>query len=194
MQKIFTALLLGSLSFTHASGLKPLIGFAFESGGDELVTIEHDLSSDVHIEAGDGFSIEAGMALEIAPNFENQLLIGYKFKEDDAYNGDISWSVVPLTALGFLKVQNWKFGGGLTYHISPELDGRFDNDIINYQFENALGLVGQIQYEIANTFSIGIRATFIEYERKKDHSQTASGNSLGLVGSFKFGGERSRFR
>ena len=49
MQKIFTALLLGSLSFTHALGLKPLIGFAVDSGGDELVTIEHDLSSDVHI-------------------------------------------------------------------------------------------------------------------------------------------------
>ena len=194
MKKIFTALLLGSLSLAQASGIKPIIQLSIDSGGDELVTIEHDYSSDVHIDAGDGFSMEAGMALEIAPNFENQLLIGYKFKDDDAYNGEISWDSIPLTALGFFKVQNWKFGGGLTYHISPELDGRFDNDEIHYEFENALGVVAQVQYEAFNVFAIGIRATFIEYERKSDHTQTASGNSLGIVGTFKFGGERSRFR
>ena len=194
MKKIFTGLLIGSLSLTQASGIKPLIQFAFDSGGDELVTIEHDYSNDVHIDAGDGFNFEAGMALEIAPHIENQLLIGYKFKDDDAYNGEVSWDTIPLTALSFFKVENWKFGGGLTYHISPELDGRFDSDEINYEFENALGVVAQIQYEMANTFSIGVRATFIEYERKNNHSQTASGNSLGIVGTFKFGGERSRFR
>jgi len=194
MKKIFTTLLLGSISLTQASGIKPIIQLAIDAGGDELVTIEHDYSSDVHIDAGDGFSLEAGMAIEIAPNFENQLLVGYKFKEDNAYNGDISWDAIPLSALGLFKVQNWKFGGGLTYHISPELDGRFDNDEINYEFENALGVVAQIQYEVANSFALGIRATFIEYERKNDHTQTASGNSLGVVGTFKFGGERSRFR
>lgn len=194
MKKIFTGLLLGSLSLTQAAGIKPIIQLAIDAGGDELVTIEHDYSNDVTIDAGDGFSIEVGMAIEPVPNFETQLLIGYKFKDDDAYNGDISWDSTPLTALGFVKIENWKFGGGLTYHISPELDGRFDNDEIYYQFENALGVVGQIQYEVANTFSIGVRATFIEYERKYDHTQTASGNSLGLVGTFKFGGERSRFR
>ena len=194
MKKIFTALLLGSLSLTQASGIKPIIQISVDAGGDELVTIEHDYSNDVHIDAGDGFGIEAGMALEVAPNVENQLLIGYKFKEDSAYNGDITWDSIPLTALGFFKVQGWKFGGGLTYHISPELDGRFDSDEINYEFENALGVVAQIQYEVANSFALGIRATFIEYERKSDHTQTASGNSLGIVGTIKFGGERSRFR
>jgi len=194
MKKFFTALLLGSISLTHASGIKPIIQIAIDAGGDELVTIEHDYSSDVQIDAGDGFGLEAGMAIEVAPNFENQLLIGYKFKDDNAYNGDISWDTIPLSALGFFKVQNWKFGGGLTYHISPELDGRFDNDEILYEFENALGVVAQVQYEAFNSFAIGIRATFIEYERKNDHTQTASGNSLGIVGTFKFGGERSRFR
>ncbi|RUM74469.1 MAG: hypothetical protein DSZ11_04005 [Sulfurovum sp.] len=194
MKKIFTALLLGSISLTQASGIKPIIQLAIDAGGDELVTIEHDYSSDVQIDAGDGFSLEAGMAIEVAPNFENQLLIGYKFKDDNAYNGDISWDSTPLSALGFFKVQNWKFGGGLTYHISPELDGQFDNDEILYEFENALGVVAQVQYEVANSFAIGIRATFIEYERKNDHTQTANGNSLGVVGTFKFGGERSRFR
>lgn len=194
MKFFFTALLLGSLSLTQAAEIKPLIQLGFSSGGDELVTVEHDFSNDVTIEAGDGFTIETGMAIEVTPNFENQFLIGYRFKDDNAYNGDISWDTIPLTALGFFKVQNWKFGGGLTYHISPELDGRFDKDEINYQFENALGVVAQIQYEVMNAFAIGIRLTFIEYERKHDHTQTASGNSLGVVGTFKFGGERSRFR
>jgi hypothetical protein len=53
MKKIFTALLLGSLSLTQAAGIKPIIQLSIDSGGDELITIEHDYSSDVAIDAGD---------------------------------------------------------------------------------------------------------------------------------------------
>jgi len=183
------------ITLATATNPRPLIQFGFESGGDELVTIDHDYKGDYTIDAGDGFRFELGMAIDDPLGMlELQLLAGYKFDSDSADNGDITWSMIPLSALGFIKIPHWKFGGGLTYHVSPELDGNFGNDDIQYDFENALGGVMQIQYEPIDAFALGLRATFIEYKLKNDNTQTASGNSIGFIGTFKFGGKRSRFR
>jgi hypothetical protein len=102
--------------------------------------------------------------------------------------------MVPLSALGFIKIPYWKFGGGLTYHVNPELSGSFGDYSVHDEFESALGGIVQIQYEPIDSVALGLRATFIDYKLKKNHSQTANGNSIGLVGTFKFGGSRSRYR
>jgi len=182
------------LTLSQASPIKPLIQFGFSGGGDELVTIEHDYESDYTIDAGDGFYIEAGMSINDNPYLETQFLIGYKFDSDSADNGSIDWSMVPISALGFFKIPKWKFGGGLTYHLNPELKGDFGGDSINDEFDNALGGIAQIQYEPMPSFAIGVRATFIEYTLKRDNTQTADGSSIGVVATIKFGAERSRFR
>jgi len=182
------------LTFSHSTP-RPLLQFGFESGGDELITIDHDYQADYKIDAGDGFRFELGMAIEDRLNeMEIQFLAGYKFDSDSADNGSISWSMIPLTALGFVKIPQWKFGGGLTYHINPELDGSFGSEDVRYEFKNALGGVLQIQYEPIDAFALGLRATFIDYKLESDNSQSANGNSIGFIGTFKFGGKRSRFR
>lgn len=192
--KIFLSL---TIFFTmiHADLIRPIVQFGFNSGGDELVTVEHDYSSDYTIDAGDGINIELGMSIDNpVANFETQLLIGYKFDTDGADNGDITWSMIPISALAFITTQGWKFGGGLTYHISPELEGDFVGGTrIRDEFDDAIGAIIQIQYEPVDSFAIGIRGTFIKYELKRDTSQTASGNSLGLIATFRFG-NRSRYR
>ncbi|MCH9741325.1 MAG: hypothetical protein K0U38_10895 [Epsilonproteobacteria bacterium] len=191
------ALLTLPILFTFASAdtIRPLLQIAYDGGGDDLVTIQHDYESDYTISAGDGLSFEAGMAIDNpASDLELQFLVGYKFDSDSASNGDITWDVIPMTALALINVQRWKFGGGLTYHVNPQLDGRFDSDTIDYQFDDAIGAVAQIQYAPMHSFAIGLRATFIEYELKNDATSTANANSLGIVGTFKFGGERSRYR
>ncbi|MBD3792875.1 MAG: hypothetical protein IE889_01775 [Campylobacterales bacterium] len=183
------------VSFSTADNIRPLLQFAWEGGGDELVTIQHDHESDYTIKAGDGIAFEAGMAIDNPmSNLELQFLAGYKFDSDSASNGDITWSMVPLTALAMFKVQDWKLGGGVTYHMNPELDGRFDNDSINYKFDDALGAMVQIQYSPIDVFSIGLRGTAIQYKLTSDTSQTADGTSIGIVGTFKFGGDRYRYR
>lgn len=183
------------VSFSTADMLRPVLQLAYDGGGDELVTIEHDYERDYTIDAGDGLSFEAGMALDNPmSNLELQFLVGYKFDSDSASNGDIDWSIVPVTALALINNYGWKFGGGITYHINPELDGRFGSDSINYQFNNAIGAVAQIQYNPVESFAIGLRATFIEYELENSPTDTADGTSLGIVGTFKFGGPRYRYR
>ena len=182
-------------TISNASFIKPLVQFGYNGGGDELVTVEHEYSSNYTIDAADAYFIEGGMAIENPmANFETQLFIGYKFDTDSASNGDITWSMIPFNALGFFRVQNWKFGGGLTYHISPKLRSTFDNARFTDEFENALGAIVQIQYEPLNFLAIGLKGTFIEYELKDDNSKKTNGNSLGFVLTFKFGGTQSRYR
>jgi len=183
-------------TLVDADLIRPIIQFGFNSGGDELVTVQHDYASDYTIDAGDGINIEVGMAIDNPlANFETELLIGYKFDSDSADNGDITWSMIPISALAFVKSQGWKFGGGLTYHISPSLEGDFSGgNLIRDEFDDALGGIIQIQYEPIDAFAIGVRGTFIEYQLRDNPSQKASGNSIGLVATFKFGGNSSRYR
>jgi len=183
------------LTLGYTDPIRPVIQLSFEGGGDELVTIDHEYEDDYTIDAGDGLSLEMGMSIDNpVANFETQLLIGYKFDSDSASNGDITWSMIPITALGFIKIPYWRFGGGFTYHISPKLRSTFDNDRFTDEFDDALGGVVQIQYEPTDFFAIGLKATFIEYQLKQDPSQTANGNSLGLILTIKFGGTQSRYR
>ncbi len=183
-------------TISNANSIRPIIQFGFNSGGDELVTVQHDYASDYTIDAGDGINLEVGMSIDNpVANFETQLLIGYKFDSDSADNGDITWDMIPISALAFIKAQGWKFGGGLTYHISPSLEGDFGGgEIIRDEFDDALGGIIQIQYEPIEAFAIGVRGTFIQYQLKNRPSQKANGNSIGLVATFKFGGSSSRYR
>jgi len=196
---MFRILIILSFIFTisNASFIKPLLQVGYNGGGDELITVEHEYSSNYTIDAGDAFFIEGGMAIENPmANFETQIFIGYKFDTDSVTGGgDVTWDAIPITAMGLFTYDGWKFGLGLTYHIDPTLRGDFVGDIhIRDEFEDALGGVVQVQYEIANVFSIGLRGTFIEYELERDPTQKANGNSLGVVATVKFGGSSYRYR
>jgi len=179
----------------YSNMIKPVIELSIEGGGDELVTIDHLYDGDYTIDAGDGLNMAMGMSIyNPINNFETQLSVGYKFDTDSASNGDVTWSMIPINALGFYTIPHWRFGGGLTYHVSPKLRSTLDTSRFTDDFENALGAIVQIQYEPFNFMSIGLRGTFIEYELKADSSKKTNGNNLGLVLTFKFGGTQSRYR
>ena len=202
---LITLLTLGTLSASDT--LKPIIQMGYDFGGTKLATITHEDYngySSYDIRAGEGLSFEAGAALSNDnSNMELQFLIGYKFDSDSADNGDVTWDVIPFTALAMFKSNQWKFGGGVTYHLNPELDSSFpiydkNNNFlsngINDEYNNAFGGVVKMQYRVTPSLDIGVKGTFIEYELKNDPTITADGNSIGFVLSFTFGNERSEFR
>ena len=199
------------LTFTTLSAsdnLKPMIQVGYDWGGTTLATVEHPATYDSYsdttkIRAGAGLNLEVGASISNPQsNMELQFLIGYKFDHDSADNGSVTWDVIPFTALAIFKSQRWKFGGGVTYHLNPEIDGSFSGyengkpftDKIDDQYKNAFGGVAQIQYMATNALAIGIKGTFIEYKLKEDPTITAKGNSIGVNFSYTFGNERSRFR
>jgi hypothetical protein len=194
-----TLLILSSLS--AGNSLQPLIQVGYNVGGTTLVTIHHDYESDYKIRAGDGLDLEVGASVG-NPNLELRFLVGYKFDTDSASNGDVTWETIPFTAMGIIKHQNWKFGGGVTYHLNPQLSGSFSGydrgeyfkDSVDDEYENSVGAVAQIQYHLDDSFDMGIKGTFIEYKLKKDTTQIAKGNSIGVIFTYTFGNERSTFR
>jgi hypothetical protein len=202
---LLTLLTLGSLSASDT--LKPIIEIGYDFGGTKLATIIHEDyygESTYEIRAGEGLSFEAGAVVESdKSNMELQLLIGYKLDTDSATNGDVTWDVVPFTALAMFKSNRWKFGGGVTYHLNPELDSSLpiydsENNFVSNggkdKYDNAFGGVIKMQYNVTPSFDIGLRGTLIEYKLKDDSSITARGNSIGLTLSYTFGNERSEFR
>jgi len=193
------------LTFTsiHADTLNPLLQIGYDWGGDTLATVYHDYEGTNTIRAGNGLNLEAGAVYQSPQsNLELRFLVGYKIDSDSAYNGDVTWDVIPFTALAMFKAQNWKFGGGATYHLDPKLSGSFSgydngvyfNDSVNDVYDNAFGGVAQIQYQPTEAFGIGLKATFIEYQLKNNPTVKVNGDSLGIVFTYAFGNEYSEFR
>ena len=201
-----TALILNTSSLM-ASDLKPMLQFGYDFGGETLATVEsYDYYNGYQtnkIRAGQGLNFEAGASVSSAESpMEFQFLIGYKVDRESTSNGSVTWDSLPMTAIAMFKKNKWKFGGGLTYHLNPELSGSFTgydengdyfNDSVDDQYEDALGGVIHVQYRISEAASIGIKGTFIEYKLKNNPSIIARGNSVGFNISYAFG-ERSEFR
>lgn len=203
---LVTTMLLSTTALI-ASDMKPMLQLGYDFGGKTLATVEqfdyyngYEISK---IRAGQGLSFEAGAAIESdKKDFEVQFLIGYKFDRESTSNGSVTWDRIPFTTLAMVKKNRWKFGGGVSYHLNPELSGSFSgfdnngnffNDSVNDEYDNAIGGVIQAQYMISESTAIGLRGTFIEYKLKNDSSVVASGNSIGINFSYTFG-ERSEFR
>jgi len=189
-----------------ASDLNPILQFGYDFGGTTLATVEqydyYDGYETSKIRAGQGVSFEVGAAVSNPQNnLELQFLVGYKVDRESASNGSVTWDSIPFTALAIMKKNNWKFGGGLTYHLNPKLSGSFSgydnnnyfNDSVNDEYEDALGAVIQAQYMISEAMAVGIKGTFIEYTYKQDPSLIASGNSIGINFTYTFGNS-SEFR
>lgn len=204
IKQISLATLLTLSTLSASDTLKPLLQMGYDWGGTTLATVQHTYEGTNKIRAGQGLSFETGAALgNPSSNMELQFLVGYKFDSDTASNGEVTWDVIPFTALALFKAQRWKFGGGVTYHLNPALSGGFSgydnrgtyyNDTVNDDYDNAVGGVAQIQYMAANSLAIGLKGTFIEYALKSDPSYITKGNSIGILLSYTFGNQRSALR
>ena len=203
IKKTVLALCLILPSLTQAGNvIQPTLQFGYDWGGKTLATVYHP-NETTKIRAGSGIDLEMGATIgDDNGAFEMQFLVGYKIDSDTADNGEVTWDVVPFTAIGILKSNRWRFGGGVTYHLNPHISGSFSgydngvyfNDNINDRYENALGGVAQIQYQMTDNWRVGLKGTLIEYKLKNDPSVTANGNNIGINFSYNFGSSNSGFR
>ncbi|HHS92684.1 MAG TPA: hypothetical protein ENK82_05010 [Campylobacterales bacterium] len=193
---------LGSQNLS-ASDLNPIFQFGYDFGGNTLAEVEHyDYYTGYvvnKIRAGQGVSFEGGASITSDSNdLELKFLVGYKFDQESSFNGSVTWEQVPLTAVAMIKKNRWKFGGGITYHITPRLSGGFSgydqnniyfNDSVDDSYEDTLGTVLEAQYNFTDSAAIGIKGTLIEYKLKNDPSVIANGNSVGINFTYTFGKE-----
>lgn len=155
-------------------------------GGDKLATVEYRHRDDVDINAGGLVLFGVGVDHEFGNNWEVQATFNYLAAGASARNGDVSFTRWPVEALGFYRMGNHRFGGGLTYHINPKLDVDIDygpDDTIN--FDDALGVVIEYDYFFLRQLSLGVRGTLIDY-KSSDLHDTVNGNSIGIIVSGYF--------
>ena len=171
----------------QALEIRPLIKAGVDFGGETIVTAEFTNGDTQEINANEGFYLGAGAAiLDDARNLEYHLTIAYKFAVIEGGNGDIDWTRVPLEALVFYRFRSVRVGGGLTYHLSPQLEGSGVVGGLDVDFKDALGAVLQVDWRISTTIALGGRYTLLEYEAKGASSGSTKSNGVGITFSMGF--------
>lgn len=149
------------------------------AGGDDLETVTFTDGSSETIKAGDGLSLAFGARFDISDDLEMAATLGIKIDSIDAQNGSLDWTRYPLNGILLYKMDDWRFGGGLTYHMSPTLEG--DGVVVGKaEFDDALGALLDVRYFFSEPAYVGGRATFIDYE-VINGSASVSGNSIGVT-------------
>lgn len=183
-RNLFTISVLSFVS-TEASALDVVLEAGAHVGGDVIATGVFTSGDTRDIRAGQLLSLTAGMAGDLGDDLEARLSIGFKFDVISAANGEVTFDRVPVEALLFYKGRDgWLLGGGLTYHMSPELVSRDIYPGVNIQFDDAFGVVAAVDYLFPNGVYAGGRLTLIEYETLR--GVQVNGNSLGAVLGIRF--------
>lgn len=186
------------LSWTNiamATGTAGFFKFGIEVGGEDVSGKIPTLSSDFPVSVGGGVSIAVGLIIVTGNHFETQASIGYLFdagtKEKlSRYHG------APIELLEFYRVRNHRIGGGITYHVGPNItacrasfssgpnnvDCSLEEDL---DFDAALGTVIQYDYLLRGAMRIELRYTFIDFKSKSIEGKF-DGSGVGFALSWPF--------
>lgn len=184
--KIIVPFLMVSMS-SAAHAVKWVGEMGLHGGGSKLATATYTSGNTASITAGSLISFGVGPQIDITNNTHIRALFGYKFDSVSAKNGNISFTRLPLDVMFFYQTEQWNFGAGITYHISPTLSGSGIASNVNGSYKNALGYVAEVDFRLGEFFYLGGKYTRIDYQPEQVGAKTADGNSIGVVMGFVFG-------
>ena len=156
-----------------------LLQAGLHSGGDDLITARTTAGDTEKIKGGGFVSLSVGIGFDVTEILETRLMAGLKLDTIKGDNGEATFSRYPLEALLMYKLSNNAFiGGGLSYHVNPEIErtGIFTNQ--SSRFDNALGVVAGFDYVFSSQIYVGLKLTNINY---RIDNQTFNGNSIGVI-------------
>ena len=155
-------------------------------GGDSLAKVSFSDGFDDSIKAGEGMSASAGYEVDINETLLVKFSAGFKFDLIIADNGDADFIRLPLNAMLFIKQKKLHFGVGLTQHTGVELSGDGFLNFNTFEFEDATGIILELDYLLNERAYLGLKLTSIDYQL--EHSdEDIDGSSLGIVIGFRFG-------
>jgi outer membrane receptor protein involved in Fe transport len=171
----------------QAGEVRPIIKAGIDTGGDTVVTANFIGGDSERVRANEGAFVGGGMSwVDDSGNLEVEIALTYKFALVDANNGDIEFTRVPLDAMLFYRTTNFRFGGGLTYHINPKIQGDGIVGGLDIQLKDALGLLLQADWRITQKINLGLRYTYVEYKAEGNFTGTAKSDGMGVVFSMRF--------
>lgn len=187
MSKLYLFALITFLSFP-AYAVDLVLEMGLHDGGDDLVTATFSSGDSETLEAGGLYHFSVGAGFDIAQDWVSRITFGIKEDSITASNGDIKFTRYPIDALFLYRVDQWMIGGGLTYHTGVELDGSGLASPLNADFDDALGVILEVDYRFGKAY-VGGRYTIIDYDTVPSASvnaATVDGNSIGVVLGAKF--------
>ncbi len=170
------------------TGVNGFIGAGLTGGGEDLATVEVQYSgnnsstNDRDISSGGLYSLTGGVIIQ-TPNPAIDVQASFGMHSDDVFAGgdSVSFTRWPLELLAFGKQGPHRLGGGISYHLNPELDLEDVNQPV-YTFENALGWVAEYGYSLNGWGNkglvIGARYMLIEYELETANNSPADNKPI----------------
>jgi len=153
----------------------------YDTGGDTLVTVTFVGGETEKIKANQGLFFGGGVSIvNDAKDIESEITLNYKIDDITASNGDVSWSRWPIDALVFYRAPSVRVGGGLTYHLNPDLSGSGVVGGLNVKFKDALGFLFQVDWRITEKLNLGLRYTALDYDVEGSNTSIKS-NGVGIV-------------
>lgn len=160
---------------------QPQIGFTagLTWGGDEIEVPFEDGTSQT-LSFGGLFAFGAAARTQHSDVVSSKFTANYHFDQVSASNGELTFSRLTFDALaGFKANDDVTIYGGVTYHMSPELEVSEDGSgSLSGEYDSALGFVIEGAYNLDSNAELSLRLVNIEYEG--DDLLTQSGNHLGI--------------
>jgi Outer membrane protein beta-barrel domain len=168
-----------SPAFAFDSKLAYKLGY--DGGGEALVTVTFASGETDNIKSNRGLFFGGGVSIvNDAKDLETEITLSYKFDSITASNGDVTFSRLPLDGLVFYRTPSVRVGGGVTYHLNPDLSGSGVAGGLNVNFKNSLGLVAQVDWRLSDNVNLGLRYTKLDYD-VEGSSGSVKSNGIGIV-------------
>lgn len=171
--------------------ISPVLHVGYDAGGATIGRFIYTDRSEDTLKANQGFRLGAGISyLSADMNFESEMIVSYKAEQVSASNGDLRFTRFPLDVLAFYRVDSVRMGAGVTYHYAPKLKGNGFVSKVNIEFEDAVGMILQVDYlfgrpkERAGTY-VGLRYTWLDYKMVSS-STSVEANGIGLHLGYRF--------
>lgn len=174
-----------------AAELRPTVRVGYDVGGDTLATVVYTDGKTRDIRSGEGLVGAVGASLtNDARSLELEAMVSFKTQFVFASNGDVTWTRYPVDVLGFYRFSKVRVGGGVTYHLSPRVNGEGAASNVDLDFKSAVGGVVQADFLFSGAESsagayLGVRYTSLEYEASQGGAKVR-GESLGLHIGYRF--------
>ena len=151
-------------------------------GGDKLAERDYVLGGNDSVYAGKGLFADLGVLHDLAgTDWALKGTVGIHDGFSSGFGSDISFKRYPFDLVALYNQGHQHFGGGLTYHANPKLNG--NGHVPDLTFKDAVGAVLEYQYRI-----FGFRYTAIRYRVEGPCTGRCSfdGSTLGFFFNFVF--------
>lgn len=160
----------------------PTVDVGVLFGGDKLAERTYVLGGTDSVYAGKGVFADLGVLHNFdTPDWAFKATVGIHSGFSAGFGSDISFKRYPFDLVLLYSDGNQHFGGGLTYHANPKLNG--NGHVPDVTFKDAVGGILEYQYRV-----FGLRYTYIRYQVDGPCTGSCSfdGSTLGFFFNFVF--------